>query len=941
MNQRVFFLVGLLAAVASVQADGVYKVVGWDIPETIYPGQQIHGKFKVKVVSPGSPAFDRPFATLTSQVDQSKSYKLPGSKMTPWVLPEDQKAGDILFVGFLLDVPTDFPAGPADFGLAITRKTKDWEYATVQDGTGKAVKGAGFKIALKVGKNDGIKEAETVDPPLVVKRMAKPTLDGKVDPEEWKSAGAIEAFVNNKDGEVKAGTKAYVGYDEKNLYVAFVCDEPAMAKTGRVNMSGRDPEIYNANETAYIFLNPQADRASYMQFIVDILNQRYDALGSDPFGFNPPWESKVWEGESSWSTEIAIPFSSLGVSTPETGQIWCGDFFRIRQAEGEMTAWRPTGGGFDSPGRFGTLVFDSIKKHLENEVAGLDAKKTPFPAELAEAGNQWRKAVKILQQRVSTRSEDKAMSGYASLVGEIESLRKERTVLDRKAMWLSGKGLIVTRTLPYKLFVGKPFADEDSVGPVQVTMLQDEWVDLAWNMTNVTDHVITVRCSTRQGKGDEYLRFTLPGVQTGWQQAMPVATGDNRQMWDAIVPDVSGTVQIAPGQTVQVWLSLHALNDAEAGEQEACAVIQPIDGSDIDLIKIPLSIRVIPQRITAKRYFSIFTWNFLPPDVTDDSAWFEAHLDDLASHGVNVCMLHNLQMFPRPKANPDGTLAEPMDFTKLDRMIDASLGKFDMYYLTLDIWEKDWVRKDLFGLDVKDPSYEKAFKIWFAAIMKHLNAKGITRDKIIVNPYDESTSENCRQIAKWIKDVDPEIRVVIDSSPSNMDEGKKMDALTDVWMPHHKYFFPEELKPFHQMVRESKKTYWFYFYSEGKNEKAQDPTVHYLAKFWWGYEMKLTGMGYWANQYYGDPWYRKDFTGYYDTSMVYPVQGGVVPSRRWQAWRRGWQDYNLLSILREKLEKDGNQADLKKLDDYVRDVVAFPSDEARRQHVRDWIKAKL
>jgi hypothetical protein len=942
MKRRVFFLVGLLAAVAAVNADGIYKVVEHNIPEVVRPGQQVVGKLKVEVVSQGDPVYDRPFVTVTSGVDPQRKLEAPELRMAPWYLTKDQKPGDILWVGFVMDVPMDFPAGPAELDLTLFRKLSEekWENAMIQDGTGKAKDGIHYKVPIKVDNAD----VGDVDLPLVVKRMAKPTLDGKVDPEEWKSAGVIEAFAGNRGGEVKAGTKAYVGYDEKNIYVAFVCDEPLMAKTGRVQFPGRDREIYNPNETVYLFFNPQADRTSYMQFIVDILNQQYDALGADPVGFNPPWQNKVWEGESSWSVEVAIPFGSLTASTPEPGQKWCGDFFRLRQVGVEMTAWKPTGGGFDSPGAFGTLVFDSIQKHLENEVKNLDTAKTEFPKELAGEGGKWRKGIETLQRRVSALTEDEAAMAYASLVGEIESLRKEGVRLQRKTMQLSGKGLVVFQSQPYTLFVGKPMTDDEPAGPVQVTMLQDEWVDLTWNMTNVTDETITVRCLTLDGKdakGVDFLRMTLSNMEASWCQAMPAATGDKRKMWDVISPIPTGVVQIAPGQTVQVWLTLHAPADAEAGGQDLRAVIRPIDVSEIETVIIPLSVRVLSHKITAKRYINIFTWNLLHPEVNENQAWFDAHLDNLVAHGVNVYMLHNTHMFPRPKANPDGTLAEPMDFAKLDRMIEASRGKFDMYYLTLDIWEKDWVQKDLFGLDIKDPSYEKAFKIWFAAILEHLKSKGITNDNLIVNPYDESTNENCQQIARWMKEVDPKCRIVIDWSPADMDEAKKMDALTDVWVPHHRHFFQEELKPFHQMVRDSKKPYWCYFYSEGGNEKAQDPTLHYMAKFWWCYQNKLVGIGYWANQYYGNPWYRKASPGYYDTSMVYPIQGGVVSSRRWQAWRRGWQDYNLLSILRDKLEKDGNQVDLKKLDDYVRDVVAFPADQAKRQSVRDWIKAKI
>jgi hypothetical protein len=226
-------------------------------------------------------------------------------------------------------------------------------------------------------------------------------------------------------------------------------------------------------------------------------------------------------------------------------------------------------------------------------------------------------------------------------------------------------------------------------------------------------------------------------------------------------------------------------------------------------------------------------------------------------------------------------------------------------------------------------------------VLAHLKEFGITNENLVICPFDESTNAHCLQIAKWIKEVDPTCKVIIDCSTGNMEEARKLNEFTDIWMPHHKHFFQEEIAPCMQMIRDSKKKFEMYYYSEGPNEKAQDPTLFYLAKFWWCYDNKLTGFGYWGNQYYGNPWYRTVATVSYDTSMVYPTQDGVTPSRRWQAWRRGWEDYNLLAILRDKLEKSGDQAALKKLNETVHDVVTCPGDSVKRDQAREWVKSQL
>jgi hypothetical protein len=75
--------------------------------------------------------------------------------------------------------------------------------------------------------------------------------------------------------------------------------------------------------------------------------------------------------------------------------------------------------------------------------------------------------------------------------------------------------------------------------------------------------------------------------------------------------------------------------------------------------------------------------------------------------------------------------------------------------------------------------------------------------------------------------------------------------------------------------------------------------------------------------------------------MVYPTQNSVAPSRRWQAWRRGWQDYNLLAMLQDKLVKDKDNKTLQKMNDFVQEVVKAPGNREYCDEVRNWVKSQL
>jgi len=117
--------------------------------------------------------------------------------------------------------------------------------------------------------------------------------------------------------------------------------------------------------------------------------------------------------------------------------------------------------------------------------------------------------------------------------------------------------------------------------------------------------------------------------------------------------------------------------------------------------------------------------------------------------------------------------------------------------------------------------------------------------------------------------------------------------------------------------------------------------LHYLAKFWWAYANKIGGIGYWAQQYYGDPWYRANWPTAYDTSLIYPTEGGIIPSRRWQAWRRGWQDHCLLTLTRQYLNQAGDQKQRATLDNLIKTAVEYPGNPFQTENVRTWCKDNL
>jgi hypothetical protein len=130
----------------------------------------------------------------------------------------------------------------------------------------------------------------------------------------------VTGFVqrNPHDGEkVSEETAAYLGYDQKNLYVVFVCfDDP---KRVRARMSRRE-DVYDDDDVE-VMLDTFHDRRRAYAFQTTPLGVQWDAiwseatrdeiLGNFDTSFDTVWDSKGKVTSRGYVVWMAIPFKSL------------------------------------------------------------------------------------------------------------------------------------------------------------------------------------------------------------------------------------------------------------------------------------------------------------------------------------------------------------------------------------------------------------------------------------------------------------------------------------------------------------------------------------------------------------------------------------------------------------------------------------------------------
>ncbi len=170
-------------------------------------------------------------------------------------------------------------------------------------------------------------------PQFEIHRLTSPpVIDGNVTAAEWQGAARVDKWWEFSPGdniEPKVRTVAYLGYDDRFLYVAFVNYDPDPHAI-RAPYADRD-NIDDTIDYNVILLNPSNDHKTGVEFIATPRGVQGDAINSDVTGEDAApdfyWDSAGRITDEGWTVEMRIPFTSLRYS-PGKDQTWPVLLFR-------------------------------------------------------------------------------------------------------------------------------------------------------------------------------------------------------------------------------------------------------------------------------------------------------------------------------------------------------------------------------------------------------------------------------------------------------------------------------------------------------------------------------------------------------------------------------------------------------------------------------------
>ena len=218
-----------------------------------------------------------------------------------------------------------------------------------------------------------------VEPPIyrAARTLDAITIDGRIAEFTWAALPRVGRFTNIRqaDQSTAAPTQATVAWDDRNLYVAFVCTD----KTPWGTMYERDSRLWE-QEVVEVFLDPDGDGKNYPELEVSPHNVVVDLLipaAGSGVDTAIRWDieglrTAVAKQGAGWTVEIAIPWASLGAAgtstKPAIGDKWRVGLYRIERPGGAPLSQKAS----ELRKQIATASGDQ-KKRLQTEIEELTA----------------------------------------------------------------------------------------------------------------------------------------------------------------------------------------------------------------------------------------------------------------------------------------------------------------------------------------------------------------------------------------------------------------------------------------------------------------------------------------------------------------------------------------------------------------------------------------
>jgi len=740
------------------------------------------------------------------------------------------------------------------------------------------------------------------------------TLDGKLDEPIWNQAEKTSAFVICGNGEQSQfETTAQIAYDDENIYLAMQCAEPnidalkALQQSKQGMMTVRDDAIE-------LFFDPMATRAHFYQFIVHTANKGGSGYDGD-YETELPFEAATSLHEGAWYTEINIPFAKIGVK-PRIGDVWGMNLYRSRNSKGdnirELLAWKPTGGGFRLPDKFGYLLLsgfpgnptvkkaadqnkiDAIQRQITDEFAG----RTRWSSEDLNFEVMAERAARLTQLiPILARAESQFLTCVRPPISDQHILPFTVPGLDEIE-----KGISVSACRgEYEPATFAVFASSVKLTGVNLEISDFTTEDGKTLFGSIVEPYL-IKCWYQSGspltsaKNRTSLMAELllknPDLLT-----VDPATRTNQFHWQGEFPKDAETLQdveIEPFESQQYWLTFHIPEDAEPGDYVGHITVK---ATGAKRVSIPIKLRVYnfelaPPRLLYSLYYTLrFTGCKTESDYRERITRMEAEIKNQVEHGINC---------PTTYVSGGRLPWDESPYAALKAVVDmhqrAGIEEGPFICVTYAI-----------GFQQTEEQLE-SMRRGLRNMKEFLKRQG--RLPLYVQGQDEASGERLKaERPSFAAAHEVGVKVFV---ACGQDYFPIIGDLLDMPVVGRK-LNPELAKKVHANG--------FKILSYANPQTGMEKPELYRRN----YGLKLWAAGYdgamdW--QYQGDGWDDFGPGRYRQETMTYPAIGKPVDTIQWEGWREGVDDVRYISTLLNLVDE----------------AEKYPSLSHEVKRIRDWVK---
>jgi hypothetical protein len=496
---------------------------------------------------------------------------------------------------------------------------------------------------------------------------------------------------------------------------------------------------------------------------------------------------------------------------------------------------------------------------------------------------------------------------------EIQSLEREIRLSHAAALRERFKDPIVLwRDHPWVSFapLDTPTIEQANINRLTLNLLKRGTYSESINLTNATVTPQTIHLAARVDSTGQ----AAPTVAV--LEARPINTAGGQVRADPLVPLRSGALVIDPGESKQIWLSVSA-RDAGPSTFTGAVTFDAHTGTSWTAT-IPFQIRIWPPEMPLRQNVSATNWAYLNWRLIENKQ--DKAIQDLRSHRTNLFTLHPAHL-PWPTTSKGRW---SIDYTEFDKVI-SHYQNTDRFLFFLHFNEPR-LRTLKGAAPFMTQEWKALFTRWIEDWTKHLLAMGISHERFYFYPVDEPRNAEEEQVlfetAQLLKVIDPHLQTYTTHTGTAPIDNSRLMSVIDVFQ----VLVNQLSGPLAKAAISSKRELWSY--SAGGGGKDGDPIGFYRSQAWKAFKAGATGIGFWAyadTGGKGSAW--NDLDGSRpDYAVIYDDDADIITSKRWEAWREGVEDYELLRQAKKKLRgRDEEREFARLLDSVVNNPLDFPT----------------